>query len=90
MAAQALHSPAVALFWIAALSHLRDRTPPRTFAATQGLFAAVTAAGTVTGMLGWGALYARVGGAGTFAVAGAIAAGAALLAARWAGLTRSP
>jgi PPP family 3-phenylpropionic acid transporter len=87
MAAQALHSPAVALFWIAALSHLRERTSPRTFAAAQGLFAAVTAAGTVTGMLGWGALYHRVGGPGTFATAGVIAASAALLAARWAGLT---
>lgn len=83
VAVQFLHSPSVCLFWISALSHLKRRTSPGTFARAQGLFSAAAAAGSVAGMLTWGALYHRVGGNVTFG----LAAGAALLvtplALRW-------
>jgi PPP family 3-phenylpropionic acid transporter len=65
MVIQLLHSPSVALLWISALSYLKNRTSLRTFATAQGLFSAATAAGTVAGMLTWGALYHRVGRRGT-------------------------
>jgi PPP family 3-phenylpropionic acid transporter len=88
MAVQLLHSPSVALFWIAAISYLKRRTSQRAFATAQGLLSAVTAAGSVMGMLAWGALYRRVGGAVTFGVAGVVALAAALFAVRWAAVSR--
>ena len=83
LAVQLLHAPSVALFWIAALSYLKQRTPPRAFATAQGIFAATTGAGSVVGMLTWGALYSHVGGRGTFWTAAVAAIAAALLAVRW-------
>ena len=85
---QLLHSPTIALLWTSALSHLKHRASPRTFATAQGLFSAATAAGAVAGMLTWGALYQRVGGPGTFGTAAIVAALAALLAGRWAARAR--
>jgi len=84
LAVQLLHSPSVALLWVAALSHLQRRTSEQTFATAQGLFSATTAAGTVAGMLVWGALYARLGGRATFGTAAVVAALAMMLGLRWA------
>ncbi len=86
---QLLHSPSVALLWTAALTHLKQRMPPQTFATAQGLFSAVIAAGGVAGMLLWGAVYHRVGGRCTFALAGIVAASAVALARRWTARVRS-
>jgi PPP family 3-phenylpropionic acid transporter len=88
MAVQFLHSPSVALLWIAALSHLQKRTSPRTFASAQGLFSAAAAAGSVAGMLLWGAAYRGVGGRVTFAAAAVVAVAAVLLALQWAARLR--
>jgi PPP family 3-phenylpropionic acid transporter len=87
-AVQLLHSPSVALFWIATVSHLKRRTSRETFATAQGLFSAITAAGSVAGMLVWGALYRRAGGGGTFGTAALVATAAALVASRWAARVR--
>jgi PPP family 3-phenylpropionic acid transporter len=88
MAVQLLHSPSVAMFWIAAITYLKRRTSQRAFATAQGLLSAVTAAGSVTGMLLWGASYRHLGGAPTFAMAGCVAAGAAVFAVRWANMAK--
>jgi MFS transporter, PPP family, 3-phenylpropionic acid transporter len=90
MAVQLLHAPAVALLWISALAHLRQRTSPHTFATAQGLFSATVAAGAVVGMLTWGGLYRRLGGGPTFGAAAVVAALAALLALRWAARVQPP
>lgn len=84
MALQLLHTPCVALLWTAAISHLKQRTSPVSFATAQGLFSAVVAAGSALGMLLWGAIFHRSGGAVTFASASVVAAGAALLALHFA------
>jgi PPP family 3-phenylpropionic acid transporter len=89
MAVQLLHSPSVALLWIATLSHLKHRTSSRTFATAQGLFSAAAAAGSVAGMLTWGAAYRHLGGRTTFAMAAVVATAAALLALHWAARLRA-
>jgi MFS transporter, PPP family, 3-phenylpropionic acid transporter len=83
VAVQFLHSPSVCLFWISALSHLKRRASPSTFARAQGLFSAAAAAGSVAGMLTWGALYHRVGGKVTFGLAAAAALLVTPVALRW-------
>ncbi len=86
---QLLHSPAVALLWTAALAHLKLRTFPQTFATAQGIFSAVIAAGGVAGMLLWGALYPRVGGRCTFALAAVVAVSSVMVALHWTARERS-
>jgi PPP family 3-phenylpropionic acid transporter len=80
---QLLHAPSVALFWIAALTHLKERVAPRVFASAQGLFSAAAAAGSAAGMLTWGAVYRSMGGRFTFGAAAIAATAAGLLAVAW-------
>lgn len=91
LAVQLLHAPSVALLWVSALAHLKERVLPRVFASAQGLFSAAVAAGAVAGNLAWGALYQRAGGRLTFAIAALAATAAALLAVAWTRrATRAP
>jgi PPP family 3-phenylpropionic acid transporter len=83
VAVQLLHSLSVTLFWNSSLAHLAAQASRRSFATAQGLFSAATAAGSVIGMLTWGAAYRSLGGRATFATAAVVAAGAAALAFDW-------
>ena len=88
VAVQLLHSPSVCLLWVAALSHVKERVSPLVFAKAQGLFSAAVGAGSVAGMLLWGAVYRRAGGSVTFGLAALVALLVALLAVRWMGHVR--
>lgn len=77
---QPLHALSFALMWITCLTITRERAPVGALATAQGLFSAVIAAGGVSGMMVWGALYRGAGGAFTFTCASAIAALGFLLA----------
>jgi MFS transporter, PPP family, 3-phenylpropionic acid transporter len=86
---QPLHLFSFTLWWIASLAYIKDRAPAAALSTAQGLFTAAAAAGSVLGMLSWGALYRRAGGGVTFATASlvsAVAFGGALV---WARRTRS-
>jgi PPP family 3-phenylpropionic acid transporter len=82
-ALQPLHALSTALFWISAVSYIKARVAPHVLASAQGLFAAVMAAGSVTGMLFWGTLYSHAGGPAMFTVASIVALGAAGLGLLW-------
>jgi predicted MFS family arabinose efflux permease len=84
-AIQPLHALSIALWWISSVSYIKARVAPHALGSAQGLFAAVTAAGSVTGMLVWGTLYRALGGRATFGVAGVVALCAAGLALVWTG-----
>jgi MFS transporter, PPP family, 3-phenylpropionic acid transporter len=83
-AIQPLHALSIALWWISSISYIKARVTEHLLASAQGLFAAVTAAGSVTGMLLWGTLYRNAGGPATFNVAALVALCAAGLALGWA------
>jgi PPP family 3-phenylpropionic acid transporter len=82
-AIQPLHALSIALWWISCVSYIKARVAPHARGSAQGLFAAVTAAGSVTGMLVWGTLYRVVGGQATFGIAALVAVSAAALALVW-------
>jgi PPP family 3-phenylpropionic acid transporter len=82
-AIQPLHALSIALWWISSISYVKARVSPSARASAQGMFAAVTAAGSVTGMLVWGALYRYGGGRTTFSAAAIVALCAAVLALVW-------
>jgi PPP family 3-phenylpropionic acid transporter len=71
---QPLHAVSFALVWITALEFVRQRAPARLLATTQSLFSTSAALGSTLGMLVWGPLYARSGGATVFASAAVVAA----------------
>ncbi len=83
LALQPLHAVSFALWWVASVAYVKERAPAHALAAAQGLFSAAVGAGSVVGMLAWGAIYRRAGGASVFGVAAAIALCAAILAAIW-------
>jgi MFS transporter, PPP family, 3-phenylpropionic acid transporter len=83
VAIQPLHALSIALWWISSVSYIKARVAPHALGSAQGLFAAVTAAGSVTGMLVWGTLYRVAGGQATFGIAGIVALCAAGLALIW-------
>src|SRR5262249_10311318 len=78
-----LHALSTAPFWISAIAYIKARVTPSALASAQGLFAAVIAMGSVTGMLLWGTLYRYGGGRVMFGAASIVALGAALLGAVW-------
>lgn len=84
VAIQPLHALSVALYWISSVSYVKARVAPHALASAQGLFAAIMAAGSVTGMLLWGTLYQHGGGQTVFGVASVAALGAASLVLVWA------
>jgi len=83
LALQPLHALSFALMWIASLAHIKRRAPAAALATAQGLFSAAMYAGGVLGMLTWGALYRRVGGGPTFAIASLCAGVAFALSILW-------
>jgi PPP family 3-phenylpropionic acid transporter len=79
-ALQLLHAASFALVWLSSLAHIASRVPPQILATAQGLFTASIAAGGVAGILAWGPLYHRAGGAVAFLGAALLAMLASLLA----------
>jgi PPP family 3-phenylpropionic acid transporter len=71
---QPLHALSFGLMWISAVAYAQQQTPARSLGTAQGLLATAFGAGSVTGMLLWGAAYHRGGGALVFASAAGIAA----------------
>ncbi|WP_437673445.1 MFS transporter [Sorangium sp. So ce131] len=88
LAIQPLHAVSFAMMWVASLAYTKDRAPPQILATAQGLFSASAGAGSVIGMLTWGELYKRGGGALTFGIASITALLAFVLAVTFARSTR--
>jgi len=65
LALQPLHALSFGVVWIAATAHLKERSR-EALATAQGLFSAALSCGGVLGMLTWGQLYQRAGGAAVF------------------------
>jgi MFS transporter, PPP family, 3-phenylpropionic acid transporter len=81
---QALHGPSFGVLWIAGVAYARELAPQGSRAVAQGLFLAVTGGlGGFAGSLLGGVTYDALGGAGTFLVAAAFTALAAVLLAVW-------
>jgi PPP family 3-phenylpropionic acid transporter len=89
LALQPLHAISFALMWVSSLAFLKARAPAHILATAQGLFLAVYNAGGVAGMLLWGPLYRRAGGAFTFGVASVLALVACVLGVVFAQRARS-
>jgi PPP family 3-phenylpropionic acid transporter len=70
---QPLHALTFALVWTASLEFVRRRAPVHVLATAQSFFTVSTCMGSALGMLTWGPLYARSGGAAVFACASAVA-----------------
>jgi PPP family 3-phenylpropionic acid transporter len=83
-AVQVLHGPSFGVLWIAGVAYARELAPPGSRAVAQGLFLAVTGGlGGFAGSLLGGATYDALGGSGTFLVAAAFTALAAVVFAVW-------
>lgn len=83
-AAQLLHGPSFGVLWIAGVSYARELAPLGSRAVAQGMFTAVTGGlGSFVGSILGGAIYDAWGGSGTFLVAAAFTALAAVLLAAW-------
>jgi MFS transporter, PPP family, 3-phenylpropionic acid transporter len=79
--AQALHATSFGAVHLAAMHHLRDRTPPELHASAQGFYAGLGAAlpfGLLTPVAGW--LYGCAGGVAFWAMAAIALAGTTLAA----------
>lgn len=88
VALQPLHAITFGVYYVAAVSIVRDRAAPEVATAAQGLLGAATAVGSVIGMPLAGALLERGGGRATFQGAAALAALATALAAGFASARR--
>jgi PPP family 3-phenylpropionic acid transporter len=84
LAQQPLHGITFGLTFVAAATLARAEAPAQAPAASQGLFTAVAAAGSLIGMTGGGQLLELSGGRATFLAALACALGAAAVAGRLA------
>ena len=62
---QPLHALSFGVVWIAAVTHLKRRSH-EALATAQGLFGSALSLGGVAGMLAWGPVYQRAGGAAVF------------------------
>jgi PPP family 3-phenylpropionic acid transporter len=83
-ALQPLHAISFALWWVCSVAYTKERAPAHALAAAQGLFTAAAGAGSVAGMLAWGLVYRRTGGAAAvFGGAAVVALLAGLLAIPW-------
>jgi len=85
---QPLHAITFGLYWVAATALMRDYAGPAATAAGQGLLAAVMGSGSVLGNVYAGGILDRLGGAGLWRCAAAVAAAAALGAGAHAWLHR--
>jgi PPP family 3-phenylpropionic acid transporter len=64
---QPLHALTWGLGWLASLNYTSRRCSPQSLATAQGLFTTAIGAGSVVGMITWGSVYHRAGGAAVFA-----------------------
>ncbi|HXN34076.1 MAG TPA: MFS transporter [Polyangiaceae bacterium] len=78
---QPLHALSFALAWLAAVSYTSRRFPRHSLGTAQGLFSTAMGAGSVVGMVVWGSVYQRAGGAAVFGAAACLSACAAAFAA---------
>ena len=90
LALQPLHAVSFALAWVSSVAYVKERAPAHALAAAQGLFTAALGAGSVVGMLAWGTIYRRAGGAAVFGAASATALAAGIGATFWARTFRPP
>lgn len=86
---QPLHALTFAAFWVAALTHVRERAELRVLASAQGLFGFATSAGSAVGMLAWGPLLEARGGGAVFGASALVATLGALVAGGLALVTRA-
>jgi PPP family 3-phenylpropionic acid transporter len=77
---QPLHAVSFAVVWLALIRFTSQRFPPRLLATAQGTLSTCMGAGSVLGMILWGAVFHRLGGAAVFAGAACFAACASLCA----------
>jgi len=77
MVLQPLHALSFGLFWLSAVGYASRRFPPHSLGTAQGLFSASMGAGSVVGMVVWGSVYQRAGGAAVFGAAACLSACAA-------------
>jgi PPP family 3-phenylpropionic acid transporter len=80
LALQPLHALSFGLAWLASVGYASRRFPRHSIGTAQGLFVTATGAGSAVGMITWGSLYPRAGGAGVFAGAACFSAGACAFA----------
>jgi PPP family 3-phenylpropionic acid transporter len=81
LALQPLHALSFGLTWLSAVHYTSRRFSPQSLGTAQGLFATATGAGSVAGMLVWGSVYQRAGGAAVFGTAACVSACASAFAA---------
>jgi MFS transporter, PPP family, 3-phenylpropionic acid transporter len=67
LALQPLHALSFGLAWLASVGYASHRFPRHSIGSAQGLFVTATGAGSALGMIAWGSLYHRAGGAAVFA-----------------------
>ncbi len=77
---QPLHGLSFGAVWVAALELVRRRAPAHIWASAQGLSSAAMATGATAGMLVWGPVYERAGGAALFGFAAIVATAASVMA----------
>jgi MFS transporter, PPP family, 3-phenylpropionic acid transporter len=81
LALQPLHALSFGLTWLSAVHYTSRRFPPHSLGTAQGLFSTATGAGSVAGMVVWGSVYQRAGGAAVFGAAACLSACASAFAA---------
>ncbi|MDP9000757.1 MAG: MFS transporter [Myxococcota bacterium] len=71
---QPLHALSFGLAWLASVGYASRRFPSHSLGTAQGLFSTAMGAGSAVGMITWGSLYHRMGGATVFAIAACLSA----------------
>jgi PPP family 3-phenylpropionic acid transporter len=71
---QPLHALSFGLAWLASVAYTARRFPRHSLGIAQGLFSTAAGAGSVVGMVAWGSIYHRAGGAIVFAGAACLSA----------------
>jgi MFS transporter, PPP family, 3-phenylpropionic acid transporter len=77
---QPLHAITFALMWVSCVEFVKVSAPPHLLATCQSMFSLATGLGAGIGMLVWGPMYARGGGALVFSSASKVAAVGAVVA----------
>jgi len=90
LALQPLHALSFALVWVSAMDFVKRHAPAHILATGQGLFAAAMAGGSGIGILGWGTLYATLGGATVYRAAAVVALVGAMAAASLRSMRQPP
>jgi PPP family 3-phenylpropionic acid transporter len=77
---QPLHALSFGLAWLASVGYASHRFPSHSIGTAQGLFTTALGVGSALGMIVWGSVYHRWGGATVFAGAACFSASACILA----------